>query len=243
MSKHQILNPADHGSLRIRTEAGEALGDGVMTALVVPDEFRRLACEYPIVFRHDPAANSFSALALLGFEEGENLFLENGEWQASVRPLSIAIRPFLIGRARDGDGPGQVHIDMDHPRVATDGEGTLVFDDAGQPTPFLEAAAAMLGALDEGFRASRAFFAALDRYDLIEPFAMDVAVPPTETSGGAQQRLVGYHLIHEEKLAALEPGALAELHTAGHLLPAYAALTSLGNIAKLARRKVEKANG
>ena len=53
MSTHQILNPADHGSLRIRTGAGEALGDSVMTALIVPAEFRRLACEYPILFRHD----------------------------------------------------------------------------------------------------------------------------------------------------------------------------------------------
>ena len=238
MSNHQILNPADHGTLRIRTGAGEALGDAVMSALAVPAEFRRLACEYPILFRHDPAANSFSALALLGFEQGENLFLEDGEWRASVQPLSIAIRPFLVGRSSQGDGPGQVHVDMDHPRVASDGEGTLVFDEAGQPTPYLEEVADMLGALDEGYRASAAFFAALDRYDLIEPFAMDVAMPD-----GGQQRLVGYHLVNEEILAALEPGALAELHAAGHLLPAYAALTSLGNLAKLARRKVERAHG
>ena len=154
-----------------------------------------------------------------------------------MQPLSIAIRPFLVGRSSQGDGPGQVHVDIEHPRVATDGEGTLVFDEAGQPTPYLEEVADMLGALDEGYRDSGAFFDALDRYGLIEPFAMDVAMPD-----GGQQRLVGYHLIHEEKLAALESGALVELHAAGHLLPAYAALTSLGNLAKLARRKVEKAS-
>lgn len=238
MSKHAILNPADHGTLRIRTEAGAALGDGVMAALAVPDEFRRLACEYPILFRHDAGSGSFSALALFGFEEGENLFLDDGEWRASVRPLSMAIGPFLVGRSAEGEGPGQVHIDMAHARVATGGEGTLVFDESGQPTPYLEDVAAMLGALDEGYRASGAFFAALDRYDLLESFAMDVAMPD-----GVQQRLVGYHLINEEKLAALEPGALAELHAAGHLLPAYAALTSLGNLARLARRKAERARG
>lgn len=238
MSNHQILNPADHGSLRVRTEAGAELGDDAMAALVVPGEFRRLACEYPILFRHDPASGSFSALALLGFEEGENLYLEGGEWRASVRPLSMAIRPFLVGRGRDDGAPGQVHIDMDHPRISKTGEGTLVFEDDGKPTPFLEDVAAMLGALDEGYRASGAFFAALDRYELIEPFAMDVAM-----ADGAQHRLVGYHLINEDKLAALEPGALAELHRGGHLAQAYAALTSLGNLAKLARRKAERARG
>lgn len=238
MSNHQILTPTDHGSLRIRTEAGRELGDGAMAALAVPSEFRRLACEYPILFRHDPASGSFSALALLGFEEGENLYLEGGEWRASVRPLSMAIRPFLVGRPKEDGAPGQVHIDMDHPRISRTGEGTLVFDEDGKPTPYLEEIAAMLGALDEGYRASGAFFAALDRYELIEPFAMDVAMP-----GGAQHRLVGYHLVNEDRLAALEPGALAELHRGGHLGPAYAALTSLGNLAKLARRKAERSRG
>lgn len=236
MSNHQILTPADHSSVRIRTEAGRELGDGAMAALAVPNEFRRLACEYPILFRHDPASGSFSALALLGFEEGENLYLEGAEWRASVRPLSMAIRPFLVGRPREDGAPGQVHIDMDHPRISQTGEGTLVFDEDGKPTPYLEEVAAMLGALDEGYRASGAFFAALDRYELIEPFAMDVAMP-----GGAQHRMVGYHLVNEDRLAALEPGALAELHRGGHLGPAYAALTSLGNLAKLARRKAEGA--
>lgn len=236
MSNHQVINAADHTGLRIRTEAGAEFGDAVMAALSVPSEFRRLACEYPILFRYDPASSSFSALALFGFEEGENLFLEDGEWRASVRPLSMAIRPFLVGRPREGDGPAQVHIDMGHPRVSKTGEGTLLFDESGQPTPYLDEIAAMLGALDEGYRASGGFFAALDRYDLIEPFAMDVDMP-----NGGQHRLVGYHLINEDKLAALEPGALAELHAAGHLLPAFAALTSLGNLAKLARRKAERA--
>lgn len=238
MTNHQILNPADHAGLRVKTVGGAELGDAVMAALVVPAEFQALACQYPILFRHDPASGSFSALALLGFEDGENLLLDSDEWQSGVRPLSMAVRPFLIGRGAEGDGPGQVHIDMDHPRVSHDGEGVLLFDDAGQPTPLVEKVAAMLGALDEGYRAAPAFFAALDRYELIEPFAMDVTLP-----SGGQQRLVGYHLVNQEKFAVLEPGALAELHAAGHLVPAVAAMVSLGNLGRLARRKMALAVG
>ncbi|MEY4722353.1 MAG: hypothetical protein RIQ46_2078, partial [Pseudomonadota bacterium] len=73
MTSHQILNPADHGTLRIRPGAGAELGDAVMASIAVPAEFRRLACEYPILFRHDSASRGFSALALFGFEPGENL--------------------------------------------------------------------------------------------------------------------------------------------------------------------------
>ena len=56
MSQHQILDPAAHAALRIHTGAGAELGDGVAAALAIPAEFRRLACEYPILFRYDGAA-------------------------------------------------------------------------------------------------------------------------------------------------------------------------------------------
>lgn len=238
MTTHQVLNPVDHGMLRVRTEASPELGDGAMAALVVPAEFRRLATEYPILFRYDTAQQGFGALALLGFEAGENLFLDGGRWQASYRPLSMAVQPFLIGRSRETAGPSQVHVDMAHPRIAAGEEGVAVFDHAGQPTPFLEEIAGMLGALDDAYRVSGEFYAALDRYDLLEPFSMDVAL-----DNGASHRLVGYHLVNEDKLRALEPGALAELHRAGHLEPIYMALASLGNLAKLVRRKNLRVNG
>ncbi len=130
MSNHQILNPADHAELRIRTEAGVALGDAVTACLAVPAEFRRLACEFPILFRYDAERGSFSSLALMGFEQGENLYLQGDQWDAACRPLAMAVQPFLIGRSQDDEGPSQVHIDMAHPRIAKDGGGIPVFDEA-----------------------------------------------------------------------------------------------------------------
>lgn len=238
MTRHVALDSETHRALRIRTDASAELGDGVMASLAVPREFRRLAVDFPILFRRDPATGNFSALALFGFEAGENLFLAEGRWNSTGRPLAQAIQPFLVGRSRDGSGPAQVHIDLDHPRVSEDGEGVRLFDDEGQPTPFLEDAAAMLGELDEGYRESAGFYEALQRYELLEPFSLDV-----ETGDGGKQRLVGYHLIDEEKLRALEPGALADLHSAGHLMPLFMALASVGNLSKLARRKVGRAGG
>lgn len=238
MSNHQILNPADHAQLRIRTGAGAEFGDAVTACLAIPAEFRRLACEFPILFRFDAEQGSFSALALMGFEQGENLFLEGDRWDAVCRPLAMAVQPFLIGRAQDGEGPSQVHIDMANPRIARDGDGTPVFDEAGQPTPYLQQAIEMLGALDDGYRASADFFAACKRYDLLEPFSMDVTL-----GNGAAHRMVGYHLVNEEKLQSLEPAVLAELSAQGHLLPLYMAIASLGNLGKLIARKNRRSDG
>ena len=238
MSQHQILTPEAHADLRIRAEAGSELGDGVMAALAVPAEFRRLACEFPILFRRDGASGDWGALVLFGFEPGENLYLQAPHWDAACRPLSIAVQPFLIGRSAGGDSPSQVHIDMAHPRIASGGEGVRVFEADGSPSPFLEEAIEMLGLLDDGYQASANFFAAIDRYELLEPFSMDVTL-----DSGAAHRLVGYNIVNEETMAALEPGILAELHAAGHLAPLYFAMASLGNLGKLVRRKNRKGHG
>jgi hypothetical protein len=93
MTSHQILNPADHGTLRIHTGLSAALGD-VMACITVPAEFRQVQAHCPIVFRRDDATGAFSALALFGFVNGENLFLNGDHWDAGFRPAAMAIQPF-----------------------------------------------------------------------------------------------------------------------------------------------------
>ncbi|WP_298196428.1 SapC family protein [Novosphingobium sp.] len=232
MSQHQILNPADHGTLRVHTGPGAQYGDDTMACLTVPAEFRRVQGHFPIVFRRDLATGQFSALALFGFEPGENLFLEEGHWDAPYRPLALSIQPFLVGRPGPGGGEGQVHIDMAHPRVSTSGEGTRLFDDEGRPTPHVEAVAGMLGDLDHAHREGASFFAALERHDLLEPFSLEVAL-----DDGSQHSLVGFHTIDEVRLAALAGPALQELHATGDLLRIHLAMASLSQFAGLVARR------
>lgn len=235
MSQHQILNPADHGQLRIHTEAGAEYGDNVMASLAMPAEFREVQAHYPIVFRRDAETGKLAALALFGFEAGENLFLNGSTWEARYRPMAHAVQPFLIGRAAEEGAAPQVHIDMGHARVSTSGEGMRVFDDAGTATPYLEAIATMLGDLDYSWHESAAFFTALETYDLVEPFSLEVAL-----DNGAVQTLVGFQTIHEERLAGLDGEALAALMAEGHLARIYMVLASLAQFGGLVARKNRK---
>ena len=233
MSHHAVLDSKDHREIRIRPGASAELGDAVMASLTVPSEFRRVQNEFPILFRRDLESGHFSALALFGFENGENLFLEGDRWDARYRPLALSIQPFLIGKSADSESPAQVDIDLAHARIAADGEeGVRPFDDFGRPTPYLEAVIEGLDELDQGYRTSGDFYTALERYELLEPFSLDI-----ELRDGAKHRLVGYHLIDEEKLRKLEPGALAELHSAGFLMPIFMTLASLANLSALIERK------
>lgn len=232
MSNHQILNPADHTELRVHTEAGAEYGDAIMASLAIPEEFRAVQAHYPIVFRRDISSGAFSALAMFGFDNGENLFLEGNRWDARYRPLAHAIQPFLIGQAASGDVPAQVHIDMDHTRISTSGEGVRVFDDNGRPTPYLEAMATRMAELDSGYRRLPEFCTTLERFDLLEPFTLEVPL-----DDGSRHSLVGYHIIAEGRLAALEGPVLFELQEKGYLLPIFMAVASLSRFSDLVARK------
>lgn len=224
-----VLSADDHRDLRVLTGRGRHLGDAQMACLIVPDEFRRVATEFPILFRPNATRDRIDAYALMGFETGENLFLSGERWDARYVPMVMDAAPLQIGR---GPAGAQVHLDTDHPRIASDGEGTRLFDDLGRPTPWLEAAMQRLAAFDAGFAAMPDFVAALRRYDLLEPTTIEVTL-----NDGSTNRLVGYQAINEEKLRALDAAALGELHGAGHLMPLFMAVASIGNIGKLVARK------
>lgn len=237
MTGHAILTSEAHCELRIRTGRGAELGDAVMCAIAVPNEFRQVQNEYPILFRLNQERDSFTAFAMFGFETGENLFLDGNHWDARYRPLSIDIQPFLIGMSADGAGAKQVHVDMASPRIGG-GEDMRVFDRDGRPTPYLDAIAEKLGALDAGYQASHGFFDALRRYELLEPLVLEVTL-----DDGSINRLVGFHTIDEARLQALDAAALGELQADDHLMPIFMALASLANLPALIARKNDRIRG
>jgi hypothetical protein len=231
MSSHAVLTAETHRDLRVRTDRGPDLGDGVMCCVTVPDEFRRVQNAYPILFRLNLERDSFAAMALFGFEDGENLFLDDGRWDARYIPLAIDIQPFLIGRPNGESSERQIHLDTASPRIAADG-GVAAFDDNGQPSPYLQGVMEKMGDLDQGYERSAAFFDALKRHDLLEPLAVELPLVD-----GSVNRLVGFHAINEERLRELEPGAINALHAGGHLMPIFMALASLSNLDSLLARK------
>src|SRR5438270_12169674 len=97
MSNHAVLTAETHRDLRIKTEASGALGDAVMACYSIPEEFRQLQNEFVILYQRQAETRAFARIVLLGFEAGENLYLDDAEWLASYKPLALPIQPFLLG--------------------------------------------------------------------------------------------------------------------------------------------------
>jgi len=236
MSQYQLLDNLTHQDLRVLTRFGTDLGDPTGLVPVWPTEFAEVQREYPIFFRRDESGG-FQAVALLGFDGGENLYIQGDRWNASYLPGAVARGPFLIGFQEQHVG-GElqrepvIHVDASHPRVSRTGEGVPVFLPKGGHSPYLEHVITVLRGINDGVEAGKAMYAELDALGLFQPTELDLRF---DDEHGA--RLTGLHAIDRERLAALDAGQVHRLHTAGLLEGVYLVLSSLYNMRRLIAEK------
>lgn len=227
----QLLNNIQHKDLRVITRRGAQWGDDIMSAPVTVDEFRKLQAHYPIVFQPD-GQGGFVPAALFGLQEGENLFLNEQGWEADYLPLSVQRLPFSIGVA---DDELRMMVDMDSKRIAQGAEGEAVFLPHGGTSDFTDNANAVLLTLHEGLQTTTDFVRTLMQHELLESFVLDVERPD-----GSRGQLVGFFIIHEERLAALDTATVGLLHQADYLQPIYMAIASLSNFTVLIKRHLAR---
>lgn len=97
MAKLVALNNKQHQQVGIDTQLAEAEGAELHLVPVVITEFLKLVVHYPIVFSKNGDTGQFMCSALIGLEEGENLFYEKGQWNSIYLPLQLARQPFFLG--------------------------------------------------------------------------------------------------------------------------------------------------
>ncbi|KAA9130449.1 SapC family protein [Marinihelvus fidelis] len=237
MTNTVLLDNVSHHDLKVRTGHSANFGDAVNMAMVFPTEFPFVQREYPILFRRETNGD-FQAVVLLGFDKGENLFLDASGWNARYVPAVQERGPFLIGLhgAKDGvDEPEpMIHVDLDHPRVNRH-EGESVFLRHGGHSPYLKRINRILQLIFHGAELARPMFAAFEEAGLIE--AMEAKVSLDERT---QYTLPDFFTINTDRLAALDGAMLEKLNRDGYLQLAIMVANSLGNIEWLIELKNRK---
>ena len=247
MSRFQMLNNVDHAQMRVKTERSPELGDRMWFVPTFPAEFRNLQRCYPIVFSMNDEVDQMQAVALLGFEVGENLFVDEDGWHAPYIPLNILRQPFLIGRQQKFDGGAAseelvISVDMESPRISED-EGSPVFLEHGGNTEYLEQVNSILQLIHEGSQRNASFADMLRGMGLLESFTLDV-----QLDDGSEHRLSGFYTINEEALRELTGDDLVILNNNGFLEPIYMVIASMSNLPSLielrnARQRAATSNG
>lgn len=229
MTDHVPLDTIDHADLRVAVRYGAEFGDAVNQVLVFPTEFEESQREYPIVFRHDDR-QGFYAVALLGLDRDENLYLAGDRWDAAYVPAVRARGPFVTGFAGPGGEP-VTHIDMADPRVG-DAMGEELFLRHGGHAPHLHRIERVLDAIRRGHDATAPMFAALTELQLLQPTEIEI-----DLGDGATCVVGDVHLIAQDRLAALPGAELERLNKGGFLRAAFMAAASVANFQRLADRR------
>ncbi|WP_076419179.1 SapC family protein [Colwellia sp. UCD-KL20] len=231
MTSFTVLDTKKHKNTRVMTGRGAKFGENIHLVPVVAAELNKLVLEYPVCLIKDNETGQFGLRALLGFEVGENLFLNEDQWAANYIPLHIRRQPFMVAvNSPAGAKPTPentvITINMDNARVQEE-EGELIFDDKGNTTPYMNEVNNQLATLVNGMIQTEAFIKTLSEYDLIE------AVQLTVSFNHEDKRFDGIYTINEEKLKKLSPEVLTDLHQKGYLQACYLLMASIGHVQKL----------
>jgi len=218
------LNRQTHRDVKVDGRPSAAYGDNQRFAPVVVREFAQLVIHYPILFSKRQDTGELYCGVMLGFDEGENLFLDDWRERELYRPLALQRIPFYA------HGP-ELAIDLDHPRVGAEG-GKLLFTEAGEPTKYLKSIMWAFQDLKPGMEATQAFITQLLQLKLLETIEVEV-----ELDDGTNRHCLGLYTINQDALARLPDRAVVELFRRGALQLIHLMIASLKHVPVLARRK------
>ena len=216
------LNNHAHRALCVQAGAAARYGDNQRFVPVILGEFAHLAVHYPILLTKDQDTGQFFIGAMLGFDEGENLFLD-ARGMETYRPLNLQRGPFFTAG-------NDLAIDLDSPRI--DEAGKPLFTESGEPTQYLQSIMALFRDLKPGLEVTKTFVQTLSSLKLIEPIDVDLAF-----DDGSQRTLTGLYTINQAALRALPDAGVIDLFRRDYLQLIYLMIASLKQVPVLARRK------
>ncbi len=224
MNSIVLLDSVAHRKLRVHAQVGARFGDNQRFVAVVVNEFPALALHYPIVFSKDADTGQFYCGAILGFDAGENLFLDDHQASTAYRPLNLQRGPFATASS-------DLAVDLDHPRMSSAGDQEL-FAAGGEPSKYLQTIMGVMRELRPGLERTRVFIDTLMGLKLIEAITISARF-----DDGSQRELAGLYTISQDELAGLSDAAALDLFRRGYLQLIYLMRNSLHHLPLLVQRK------
>lgn len=223
MTQLVALDQSQHQGLKLLSQRAELHGADVNMLPALLPEFANLAVEYPVVFSKNGDTGQFVCVALFGFQSGENLFWQEGRWQAMYLPMQIQRQPFFIGN----DDAMTLCIDTDSPTLS-EHEGEALFTESGDDSPYLQQAKQRLADIMNAEQSNAAFIDKVQSLDLLQPMTLEIVF-----QNGQQSRLNGLYTIDTEKLEQLSDENIVSLQREGHLQAIHIMQMSMGQIYRL----------
>lgn len=231
MTNLVALQPSIHRELKIDPKQTLVNQTGTHMIPVILDELRGLSAEFPVTLVKNAETGQFVLVALMGFQEGENLFFEQGSFTAHSMPLNFSRQPFYVGFDDDENLNLSVCIDLDHPAVSEQ-HGAPVFESNGEQSDMLQAVSSVLATLYQGDEPTKQFVKTLSQHELLTPIHLKA-----QFVDDSKCDVHGLYTVNEEALTQLDPEQLSEMMRKDYLRLAYTLAASLSQVSLLIERK------
>jgi SapC len=234
----QALDRVQHRTLRLKADVTRYDRTAGMNALFITAvEFGDVCREYPIVFveagQSAEGQREVAPMAVLGLAQGENLMLgADGSWAARYTPALL--RGYPLGVAPIDAQSYVVCVDAKAGGLSPS-EGERLFDDAGEPTPFLNERRQFVEEVEREAQRTRLLGRRLLELELLRTMRFDATLPD-----GSRLSVDGFLTVDEEKLGALPEATVFDLHRSGVLALIHAHQISLGLMRTLVERRLAR---
>jgi len=229
--KAVLLDPIKHKELGVKTTKLDSIYHRVNRVFVNLNELSNLVHEYPVFINKNSHTGQFQFNAILGFEAGENLYVQNDQWNARFVPMDLLRHPFQVTFPDNNPtAAGQIAINESSDLLGkiTDEKVEAIFETNGNPSPYFIRIQQMIAQLMSGAQLSRLALQGLHQNGLLMPITLDIKL-----NNGSQRALEGFYGVNEEALKQLSGTALEECHKKGHLNLCYLLLSSATHLEKL----------
>ena len=211
---------------------------GMMVLPLSYTEFSLACHDYPVVFISNDQGQSAVAMAVVGLEQQQNLFVAPDlTWDKNFYvPAYVRRYPFCMTRV-NVSGQEQAERIACVEKRALSAKGDALYDDKGEPLPVWDNMRKLLFEFEADLARTEAMCKMVIELGLLEPFTMQAKF----TNGGEPLAMTGMHRVAEGKIEHLNAAQLKNLVKKGILSRVYAHLLSLDNFARLLDRKATRA--
>jgi SapC len=233
---YQSLTPLSHQQHASHALQERMLHPFAQTANAIPltvDEFALAQRHFPIVFA--PGADGGAPLALLGLQEGENLFCDaTGQWRKDIYvPAYVRRYPFMLARLAPDAKDLSLCFDDQSGLIIAGAEGNLF--DGTDPSDTTKAVLSFCEQFEMAVQRTRAFLNEMAELDLL----MDAEA--TIQEGDTPMMLRGFRMIDEKKIQELRGDQARKMVKSGAMGLIYAHFFSLGTLRDLYGLRQERA--
>ncbi|SET59929.1 SapC family protein [Thorsellia anophelis] len=210
-----VLNTQSHTELAIDTQQKYSFAEQSLSIPVVASEFMPLIRHYPIVFTQ---SDTPTAVVILGIKQGQNCFVQNGEWKANTYiPAYVRRYPFIFFDSKTEAGSKQfLAVDIDAENVIMKDSSLPadrhLFTETGEQTTLLQTALAFCENFHQQAIITQEFIAALQANNLLTPNTLTM-----KEEGGKEHKVDGFALIDIAKYQALSESVINEFQHKGWL--------------------------